>query len=75
MRNKLSLLFLGKYVEVSGPWENWIVTLRSLGCEIFPYWQPQEDTQEYIFVRDVAMGNIRVPREVAMRMLVLGELP
>lgn len=53
----------------------WTDILTSAGCEVFPYHFPEEDTEEDIFVRDVAFGNIRVPREVAMRMLVLGELP
>jgi len=53
----------------------WTGILASAGCEVFPYHFPTEDTEEDIFVRDVALGNIRIPREVAMRMLVLGELP
>ena len=53
----------------------WTDILISAGCEVFPYHFPMEDTEEDIFVRDVALGNIRVPREVAMKIVVLGELP
>lgn len=53
----------------------WTGILTSAGCEVFPYHFPMEDTEEDIFVRDVALGNIRVPREIAMKIVVLGELP
>jgi hypothetical protein len=58
-----------------GQWRAWTGILTSAGCEVFPYHFPMEDTEEDIFVRDVALGNIRVPREVAMKIVVLGELP
>lgn len=74
--NRVSLALLGKYVEVSRrSRKNWSETLRRLGCEVLPYWELHEHSDEHIFVRDTAMGNIRVPREVAMKILVLGGLP
>lgn len=74
--NRVSLALLGKYVEVSRrSRKNWSEALRGFGCEVLPYWKPHEESGEHIFVRDTAMGNIRVPREVAMKILVLGGLP
>lgn len=74
--SRVSLVLLGKYVEVSRrSRKNWSETLRVFGCEVLPFWERQENTREHIFVRDTAMGNIRVPREVAMKILVLGGLP
>lgn len=74
--NRVSLALLDKYVEVSRrSRKNWSETLRGFGCEVLPFWEPWEKTRDHIFVRDTSMGNIRVPREVAMKILVLGGLP
>jgi hypothetical protein len=74
--NRVSLALLGKYVEVSrGSRKNWSETLRGFGCEVLPYWELHEHSDDHTFVRDTAMGNIRVPREVAMKILALGGLP
>lgn len=74
--NSVSLALLGKYVEHSRrSRKNWSDTMRGFGCEVLPYWEPHEDSDEHVFVRDTAMGNIRVPRDVAMKILALGGLP
>lgn len=53
----------------------WADILTSAGCELFPHYLPMEDTESDMFIRDTAIGNIRVPREVANKILVLGDLP
>jgi hypothetical protein len=54
----------------------WTKILAQAGCTSGPWsWDyPEEDTDD-LFVRHVALGVIRVPREMAMKILVLGELP
>lgn len=53
--------------------EQWIEILERVGCTSAPWsWDyPEEDTDD-LFVRHVALGVIRVPREAAMKILVLG---
>lgn len=52
----------------------WTKILGRAGCISLPWDYPAEDNDD-LFVRHPALGVIRVPREVAMKILVLGELP
>lgn len=54
---------------------NWTTVLEKHGCKLLPFSNFQKDTSEYIYIRDVAIGNIQVPKDVATQMLVLGDLP
>lgn len=69
--DRLWVFLIRKYLEAP----NWGRVLESLGCRLFYYFDLHEDTPEYIFVRDTAMGNIGVPRDVAIKILALGQIP
>lgn len=87
IREKVWVAFLRRYLAMSHGWSpspglntrvslrSWTVVIERCGCDLLPYTDLQEDTEECIYIRDVAIGNIRVPREIAMRILVLGDLP
>lgn len=68
VRERVWKFLILKYLESP----NWGRALEGLGCKLLYYFEFHEDTAEYIFVRDTALGNIGVPREVAMKILVLG---
>lgn len=76
IRHRVWKILLLKYLDISKrKHPNWSITLERCGCAFLQYPACHEDTPEYIFVRDPAIGNIRVPREVAIKILVLGDLP
>lgn len=54
---------------------NWGLALERIGCRFLNYPDLHEDTPEHIFIRDTALGNIGVPREVAVKILALGFIP
>lgn len=71
IRNRVWKFLILRYLEAP----NWGLALERLGCRFLDYPDLHEDTPEHIFIRDAALGNIGVPREVAMKILVLGNAP
>lgn len=76
IKQRVWVALLNRFLE-GGPQdaEGWDSVLRSCGCEALPWGDCADDNEEEIFVRDTAMGNIRVPCEVAFKILALGRLP
>lgn len=71
VRNRVWKFLILRYLEAP----NWGRVLEGIGCRLLDWPDLHEDTPEYIFVRDTAMGNIGVPRDVAMKILALGQIP
>lgn len=49
--------------------------LKSLGCEMLRFGDMVKYSKGHIFVPFMLAWAVKVPREVAMKILVLGELP
>lgn len=50
-------------------------TLKSIGCEVLRFGDMVKYSEDYIFVPFLLAWAVKVPREVAMKILVLGTLP
>lgn len=49
--------------------------LKSLGCEVLRFGDMVKYSEDYIFVPFLLAWAVKVPRELAMKILVLGGLP
>jgi len=53
---------------------SWKGIISSVGCELMPSQGLKSDDKD-IFVNHLAWGTVRIPRDIAIRILVLGSLP
>lgn len=54
---------------------SWTGILSAAGCELVPFKGLKNDDRD-IFINSIALGGtVRVPRDVAIKILVLGALP
>lgn len=82
MESKLFQIFVQKYkdtTEVRGQVRvrlcSWTGILSSVGCELVPFKEFKNDDRE-IFINSIALGGtIRIPRDIAIKILALGSLP
>lgn len=74
MRTKVWEALLDAFLKMDGR-GSWTSALNSCGCEMLGYGTLFDDNEDDLFIRDVAIGHIRVPRELALKILVLGEIP
>lgn len=53
---------------------SWTNIISSAGCELMPSQGMKSDDKD-IFVNHLAWGTVRIPRDTALKILVLGGLP
>ena len=82
MESRLFQIFVQKYkdtTEVRGQvrvrLRSWTGILSSAGCELVSFKGFKNDDRD-IFINSIALGGtIRIPRDIALKILVLGGLP
>jgi hypothetical protein len=52
----------------------WTGIISSAGCELMPFNGFKSDDND-IFINHLALGTVRIPRDIALKILVLGGLP